>query len=122
MRFTLTAVALAAGLLATAAQAAGPERRCGWLVNPTPSNWWLNDRDGEWTLMEQGGYEAPGMDNMPDMSTAGWVETNAGGHGYGCACMTVVVNRRTHRVERLISAQPLPLARCRADHSLPKSD
>ena len=55
---------------------AGAERRCGWLANPTPANYWLNDRDGEWTLSAQGGYRAPGMDEMPDMTTNGWVETN----------------------------------------------
>src|SRR5918999_3279183 len=64
------------------------ERRCGWLQNPTPANWWLIDRDGEWLIGVQGGYQAPGMDEMPDMSTAGWVEVN-GHYGYGGACMGV---------------------------------
>ena len=27
----------------------------GWLQNPTPGNWWLVDRDGEWTIGTQGG-------------------------------------------------------------------
>jgi hypothetical protein len=27
--------------------AAAREQRCGWLVNPTPGNWWLIDRQGE---------------------------------------------------------------------------
>ena len=30
------------------AKAALAETRCGWVVNPTPGNWWLNDRDGSW--------------------------------------------------------------------------
>src|SRR5687768_1799225 len=77
-----------------------PERRCGWLQNPTPANWWLVDRDGEWILGVQGGYQAPGMDGMPDMSARGWVETN-GHYGYGCACMSVTTSRRTGRVTRL---------------------
>ncbi|MEO1404760.1 MAG: DUF4087 domain-containing protein, partial [Cyanobacteria bacterium J06635_1] len=38
------------------------EKRCGWLENPTPSNWWLNDRDGSWGISFQGGYQADGMD------------------------------------------------------------
>ena len=65
-------------LLATAAAQtpAGAERRCGWLANPTPGNYWLTDRQGDWTLSAQGGYQAPGMDEMPDMSTRGWVRTN----------------------------------------------
>src|SRR5262245_20967552 len=33
------------------------ERRCGWVDNPTPSNWWLVDRDGEWEIGLQGGYQ-----------------------------------------------------------------
>ena len=78
--------------LASAVAPAAPasERRCGWLHNPTPANWWLVDRDGEWLLGAQGGYQAPGMDEMPDMTSAGWVETN-GHYGHGCACMDVTV-------------------------------
>ena len=49
--------ALVAALLAAAP---APERRCGWLQNPTPANYWLIDRDGEWTIGAQGGYQAPG--------------------------------------------------------------
>ena len=113
----LSGVLLAA---AAAAPAAGAlERRCGWLQNPTPANFWLVDRDGEWLLGAQGGYQAPGMDDMPDMTTRGWVETN-GHYGYGCACMTVAVDRRTRRVTRLVSATPVPLRQCRADRRLPR--
>jgi len=96
-----------------------PERRCGWLQNPTPANWWLVDRDGEWILGVQGGYQAPGMDEMPDMSTRGWVRTN-GYYGYGCACMRVTTDRRSGRVTRLYSASPVPLRQCRADRRLPR--
>ena len=96
------------------------ERRCGWLENPTPSNYWLKDRQGEWLLSAQGGYAAEGYDDiMPDMTTAGWVETN-GHYGYGCACLDVVVDPASRHVLRLLSATPIPLARCRADKSLPR--
>jgi hypothetical protein len=106
-------------LIAALAMAPPPqsERRCGWLHNPTPANFWLVDRDGEWLLGAQGGYQAPGMDEMPDMSTRGWVELN-GHYGYGCACMTVVTDRVTRRVARLVSASPMPLRQCRADRRL----
>ena len=118
-------IGILALLLAFAASAAagpspaGTERRCGWLHNPTPANWWLVDRDGEWLLGAQGGYQAPGMDEMPDMTTAGWVETN-GHYGHGCACMEVTVDRRTRRVSRVHSATPIPLHRCQADRALPR--
>ncbi len=47
------------------------ERRCGWLENPTPGNFSLRDRGGEWVLGVQGGYEAEGFDRMPDMTASG---------------------------------------------------
>ncbi len=117
----LLAAALAASAIAfpLLAQRA-PERRCGWLQNPTPANYWLIDRDGEWTLSAQGGYHAPGMDeHMVDMTTRGWVRTN-GNYGYGCACMSVTTDRRSGRITRLFSATPVPLRQCRADRRLPR--
>ena len=103
-----------------AATAAKGARRCGWLVNPTPANWWLTDRDGQWILGTQGVDQAPGMDEMPDMSTAGWVEVN-GHYGYGCACMTIAADA-DGRVTRIADAQPKPLKQCQADRNLPKPE
>lgn len=106
-------------VLAAAPNPPGTERRCGWLQNPTPANYWLIDRDGEWTISAQGGYQAPGMDEMPDMTTGGWVRTN-GNYGYGCACMTVSTDRATMRITRVHAAEPRPLRQCRADRRLPR--
>ena len=36
------------------------EMRCGWFSNPTPGNASLYDRDGEWIIGVQGGYQADG--------------------------------------------------------------
>lgn len=102
------------------AVAAKGQRRCGWLVNPTPANWWLTDRDGQWILGTQGSDQAPGMDEMPDMSTAGWVETN-GHYGYGCACMTITADGEG-QVTQVADAEPRPLKQCRADRKLPKPE
>lgn len=116
------AAAAAAALPASTVEsrgAAATERRCGWLHNSTPGNWWLVDRHGEWLIGAQGGYQAPGMDNVPDMSGRGWVRTN-GNYGYGCACMEVRTDPRSRRVTRIRSATPLPLRRCRADRRLPR--
>ena len=115
----LVAALLLPALLALPVAARAAERRCGWLENPTPANFSLRDRNGEWLLAKQGGYQAEGMDIMPDMTKAGWVETNVH-YGYGCACLTVVTDRRRQQVTRILSAQPVPLARCRADQSLPR--
>lgn len=108
----------ASGASTRAGEPAARERRCGWLHNPTPGNWWLVDRDGEWLLGAQGGYQAPGMENIPDMSTAGWESTN-GNYGHGCACLAVTVDRDSRRVLQLAGAEPKPLDQCRADTALP---
>ncbi len=104
---------------AVAASAKGV-RRCGWLANPTPANWWLTDSEGQWVLGSQGADQAPGMDEMPDMSTAGWVETN-GHYGYGCACMTITADSEG-QVTRIADARPKPLKQCRSDRKLPKPE
>jgi hypothetical protein len=125
----MTPAANAAGAVATppaaakspaAAASAKGVRRCGWLSNPTPANWWLTDSENEWILATQGADQAPGMDDMPDMSTAGWVETN-GHYGYGCACMTITADAEG-KVTRISDAQPKPLKQCRADRKLPKPE
>jgi Protein of unknown function (DUF4087) len=60
------------------------------------------------------------MDEMRDMSTAGWVETN-GYYGYGCACMTITADSEG-KVTRVADAEPKPLKQCRADRKLPKPE
>jgi hypothetical protein len=110
--------ALAIALVVINARALAVEQRCGWLSNPTPANWWLKDSDAEWTLSEQGGYQAAGIDSLPDMTRRGWVSTNVGSYGYGCACLKVIVDPVRKRVTRLLAAEPLPLARCRGDRRL----
>jgi|GEM_PF-2956226 len=100
---------------------AATARRCGWLHNPTPANWWLVDRDGQWVLGTQGREPVSGMDEMPDMSEGEWVETN-GHYGYGCACMDMVVDPASGDVLRISKAAPKPLAQCRSDRKLPSPD
>jgi len=39
---------LAIGPAIAAPKADITQKRCGYLDNPTPANWWLTDRDGEW--------------------------------------------------------------------------
>ena len=118
MRPRIGVSALLAVLLSVHAPALAAGWRCGWLINPTPANFSLMNREAEWSLSMQGGPRAEGLDTMPDMTRRGWVTTN-GSYGYGCACLEVVVNRNKHRITRLLSAQPVPLSRCRADRALP---
>jgi hypothetical protein len=102
--------------MAVGAADSGGENRCGWFINPTPGNAWLDDRDGEWTISIQGGDEADG--DWPDFKARQWVHTNAGSYGHGCACMHVTIDRPNMRILKIISSQAKPLATCRQDPML----
>ena len=97
------------------------ETRCGWLDNPTPANWWLTDRDGEWTLMLQGAGDRNGFIDAPWDGDFGaeWIETN-GNYGYGCGCFTGAVDPETGWATRVERVQALPLDRCTGDPALPE--
>ena len=113
-------IAVFATLLAfgTAASAA-PVTRCGWVVNPTPSNWWLTDSAGEWVIMTQGADEGPdGMDLIGDLSAGDYEATN-GSYGYACGCMKVTTDAEEMRITRIFSFKQLPLSKCSADPKLP---
>jgi len=113
-------LAIAATML-VAAPAMAREKRCGVLVNPTPANWWLTDRDGEWTIGVQGGYQAEGMENMPEaLFDKGWVRTN-GYYGHRCACLTVDSQRSTMRILRIHGSEALSMRKCTADKALQKA-
>lgn len=89
--------------------------RCGWFSNPTPSNAWLLDKDGEWTISVQGGYEAAG--EWPAVKESQWIKTNVH-YGYGCACIRASVDKRTMRVIEIKSSYGRPLSACRKDRAL----
>jgi hypothetical protein len=93
------------------------ETRCGWFSNPTPANASLYDRDGEWIIGVQGGYQAEG--DWPDFSSKQWIETNVH-YGYGCACVRVQVDGSTQKVIKIESSRPRPLSVCRRDKALRK--
>ena len=112
---------LAAMGAAPALPAAKPVQRCGWVQNPTPANWYLVDRDGTWVMGEQGGYQAPGMDHVPDLTVRHWVETNRS-YGYGCGCVTGTFDAKSKRVTQIGSFKQKPIAACRADRKLPRPD
>ena len=116
----ILSVALVSALLATAPAPllAAVETRCGWLVNPTPANWWLIDADGEWTLGIQGGYQAPGFFDAPWDGTREQVSVN-GSYGYECACMVVASEPDRLTITRVISVRSKPLKACREDPKLP---
>lgn len=91
------------------------ETRCGWFSNPTPANASLYDRDAEWIVAVQGGHQADG--DWPAFGSGQWEKTN-GNYGYGCACMRVQTNSKTHEVSMIESAQARALSACRNDAAL----
>ncbi len=117
MKFkTISSIAIFLMLFSTSAYAA--EKRCGWFHNPTPSNAWLIDRDDEWIVGYQGGHQAEG--DWPDFSDKQWVKTNVH-YGYGCACITVELDKKTKYVKRILKAEALDLSVCERDKSLNKN-
>ena len=94
---------------------AAAETRCGWFSNPTPGNASLHDREAEWIIGVQGGHQAEG--DWPEFGPKQWVETNVH-YGYGCACLTVEVDRESNKVLRITSARARPLSACRRDKAL----
>ena len=113
------AFALLSGVLTNTVSAT--EKRCGWLANPTPGNYYLFDAKGGkqgWTISEQGGYEAEGADKIPDISAKEYVKTN-GNYGYACACLSVTTDKVTQKILAIESVKQLPLKKCKADKKLP---
>lgn len=109
-------------LLLFAYPAQAKEQRCGWLVNPTPGNWWLIDRQGEWTIGAQGGFQTPGTDLIPDLTTRDWVVTNGSSYGYGCACLSVDTDPKARRLSRIYGVSQKGLGTCRRDPGLGKPE
>lgn len=105
-------------IILTASPSYAVEKRCGWVDNPTPGNWFLQDRHSSWIISAQLGYQAQGTDKIPDISRRQYVRTN-GNYGYACGCMTVVTDKKNNRILRILSFTQLPLKQCRNDRALP---
>ncbi len=110
-----TAVVTGQPGISTAPEVSQVETRCGWFSNPTPANASLYDRDDEWIIGVQGGYQAEG--DWPSFGPGQWVKTNVN-YGYGCACMQVRVNNESHEVIEIASSRARPLSACRSDRNL----
>ena len=96
------------------------ETRCGWYLNPTPGNLWLQDKDAIWSItsqMQANGPDAVGADRAPQESSTEYVDYG-NGHGYGCACLNVETDGKD-RITKVISGRTLPLAQCKSDKRLP---
>jgi Protein of unknown function (DUF4087) len=115
--------------IATTTPVLASENRCGWIQNPTPGNYWLDDGEGSWMLMAQGSDEEPlGMENMPDFSAGDFIKTN-GYYGYACGCLRADTERSSEfgdgfvgQITAIYSVKQLPISKCRADKALPKPE
>lgn len=96
------------------------EKRCGWIENPTPGNWWLQDRDGEWTIGVQMGHQAEGEIPAFPGNRKFWKKTN-GSYGIGCACLTVTTDRKEKKILTIQDGKALPLEKCSSDPKLKRS-
>lgn len=118
-RFRCAAMLLAASGAATALASSPPPdavTRCGWFDNPTPGNATLTDRDGEWTVGQQGGHQAVG--DWPKFKAGQWVRTGAGSAGYGCVCLKVKADAALQAISVIVSSRTQSLGVCRKDKAL----
>ena len=112
----LSTFAILAGLCGAPANAA-PETICGWFDNPTPQNASLWDKDGEWTVGVQGGFQAEG-DWPGPFDSKHWVSSGNADYGFGCACLKADLDRDQQMVLTILSAKVKPLSACREDKAL----
>ena len=117
IKFMAVSFILLSNIFAINGQSQKFKTRCGWYDNPTPANYSLYDKDREWIIGIQGGYqvedfEAPAFGKQ-------WVETN-NSYGYGCACFQMTVDFETSRVLEIKKSSARPLSVCRKDKVLRK--
>ncbi|MBW8446225.1 MAG: DUF4087 domain-containing protein [Arenimonas sp.] len=129
MRMPRHTVLFTLAILALPQWAFAKENRCGWIQNPTPGNYWLDDSEGMWVLLTQGTDAEPlGMENFPDISTGDYVASN-GNYGYTCGCIQAETERNADRqdasagrITAIYGVKLLPLKQCLADPALPKPE
>lgn len=109
---------LMSGLPDVGAQSKKFQTRCGWFVNPTPSNYSLYDKDREWIISVQSGYQVEDFE-APDFKNQ-WIVTNTADYGHGCACLQMSVDKETSRVFEIRKSSVKPLSVCRKDKALSK--
>ncbi len=98
------------------------EYRCGWLLNPTPANFYFIDKEGEWGISEQG-IRSPlsdqSWDNMPESNDNEFVRTNVH-YGFSCVCLNVRTNKKNHTILEIYKkSKSLLLKKCLEDKELP---
>ena len=119
IRFIAIGLFVLSNLSGASGQSKEFETRCGWLSNPTPGNYSLYDKDGEWIIGVQGGYQVEDFE-MPIFKRGQWIVTNTADYGHGCACLEMRTDEESSRVLEIKKSFARPLAACRKDKTLRK--
>jgi len=119
IKFIAVGFVLLSNLLDVSGQSRKFETRCGWLDNPTTATYSLSDKDREWTIGVQGGYQVEDFE-IPAFKRGQWVSFFGGSYGYGCACLQMTVDYETSRVLEIRKSYARPLSVCRKDKALRK--
>jgi hypothetical protein len=90
--------------------------RCGWLVNPNASTWYLSDPQSNWIISDANGYEAEGIFIMGDLYSGEYRPINRY-YGYACVCMDVQTNEE-NQITTIGSFKQITLAQCDANDNL----
>ncbi|WP_373891099.1 DUF4087 domain-containing protein [Klebsiella variicola] len=93
------------------------ENRCGWLENPTPGNYWLTDKDGDWTISTQEKEGPKEMEYLVGFPSKEFINTN-NSYGYGCGCILSEASKESKEITRIFNFKALPLRVCKTDPSL----
>jgi len=112
-------ILMLSGLLDASGQTGKFETRCGWLDNPTTATYSLSDKDREWVIGVQGGYQVEDFE-IPAFKRGQWVSFFGGSYGFGCACLRATVDAETSRVVEIKKSYSRPLATCKKDKALRK--
>ena len=119
---TIIGFALFIGTASINAQISKDEKfklRCGWLDNPTTATYSLSDKDRQWIIGEQGGYQVEGF-TIPKFKKGQWESFFGGSYGFGCACFQMKVDYETSYVLEIRKSYARPLAACKKDKALRK--
>ncbi len=95
------------------------ETRCGWLDNPTTATYSLSDKDRQWIIGVQGGYQVEDFE-IPAFKRGQYVNFFDGSYGFGCACFQMKVDYETDYVLEIRKSYARPLAACKKDKALRK--
>ena len=120
MKTSVISVCIGLSLFAAGPAWSADEHHCGWLANLAYQDWWLADADHKWLISEPDGYEAEGIEKMPDITTGEYTATtDTGNYGYTCACVHGSTETDASRFSRIIWVEPKEMAQCESDLNLP---